>query len=204
MNVKVGGPLASRKCKQCGKPTQQKRHRFCGMPCWYKWQHANRSHDNRLFGCWRQMHYRCYRPEIKAYAHYGGRGIRVCAAWHNWHIFQQWAESHGYIRGLTLERRNVNGNYEPGNCCYIPKSAQSRNTRRNLYVTAWGETKILRDWADDPRCKVGYDTLYSRVRRPSKRNPLSIEDAIRLPVCEMGEWFSHRGTPKGSIHISKI
>ena len=49
--------------------------------------------------------------------------------------FKDWAINNGYEEGLTIERINVNGNYEPSNCTWIARNLQSRNTTRNHYIT---------------------------------------------------------------------
>ncbi len=73
------------------------------------------------------MKQRCFNPNCKAYKNYGGRGISVCSEWlgqDGFDNFQKWAFENGYLSGkesgrFTLDRENVNGNYEPGNCRWI-------------------------------------------------------------------------------------
>jgi hypothetical protein len=109
---------------------------------------------------------RCHNPSAQAYQNYGGRGVRVWWFWrHSFGVFRDWALTHGYEPGLTIERINNDGNYTPSNCTWIPKGQQQRNTRRSKRITAWGENKSARDWADDPRCVVSYSTLRARLTR---------------------------------------
>jgi hypothetical protein len=78
---------------------------------------------------------RCYNPSSDSYADYGARGITVCDAWRNsFSTFREWAMSSGYKDDLTIERENVNGNYEPANCTWIEYGAQSFN--RNYTMKA--------------------------------------------------------------------
>ena len=77
---------------------------------------------------------RCNNPKSRAYKDYGGRGIQVCDEWKYVENFIKWAENNGYIEGYTIERIDVNGNYCPDNCCWIPANQQTWNTRKTVYI----------------------------------------------------------------------
>lgn len=85
-----------------------------------------------IYSSWHCMKQRCQNPKKAEYRFYGGRGITICDEWQTFEEFRDWALANGYQKGLTIERINVNGNYEPSNCTWIPKSQQSANTRRSL------------------------------------------------------------------------
>jgi len=91
----------------------------------------NRTHgmsETKLYGVWLAMKRRCDLPTTTMYRYYGGRGITVCRAWReSFESFLAWSQANGYAPGLTIERKNNDGNYTPRNCCWIPRSAQSRN-----------------------------------------------------------------------------
>lgn len=93
----------------------------------------------RLYPVWAAMLQRCNNPNNKGYKNYGGRGIKVCEEWRNFAEFQKWATTHGYREGLTIERVDVNGNYEPSNCKWIPRSEQAKNQRSNLKLIYNGD-----------------------------------------------------------------
>ena len=81
-----------------------------------------------LYGTWKMMKARCYNPNTKRYEDYGGRGIQVCERWLDVKnfiddMYPSWKE------GVTLDRINVDGNYELGNCRWTTKAIQARNTR---------------------------------------------------------------------------
>lgn len=87
---------------------------------------------SRLIGCYKAMMSRCYREKDIHYNAYGKRGITVCDEWKNdKQTFIDWALSNGYSDDLTIERINVNGNYEPSNCTWIPMSEQYKNKQSN-------------------------------------------------------------------------
>lgn len=95
---------------------------------------------------------RCYNPNCKAYHNYGGRGITMCQEWLDSNSgvgkFYEWAMSNGYKEGLSIERINVNGNYEPSNCKWATYKEQNNNTRRTNFIKINGVTKKLTEWAE--------------------------------------------------------
>lgn len=119
----------------------------------------------RLYDVWIVMRERCNNPNDQAAKNYGGRGIRVCDEWNDYTAFRTWALTNGYADNLEIDRRETNGNYEPGNCRWVTRKVNARNRRNTITVTAFGETKTIGEWADDVRCFVSYTTLYGRVRK---------------------------------------
>lgn len=89
------------------------------------------SKDKKLASVWSSIKERVSKPSCKAYKNYGGRGIRMCPEWFDSvDNFYNWAMSSGYEPGLSIERLDVNKDYCPDNCGWIPRSEQSRNKRR--------------------------------------------------------------------------
>lgn len=84
---------------------------------------------SKLHETWKNMRGRCLNPRRSGYENYGGRGISICAEWNGFEAFRDWAMLAGYRDGLTIERIDVNGNYEPDNCTWIPLGDQSFNRR---------------------------------------------------------------------------
>jgi hypothetical protein len=76
---------------------------------------------------------------------YYDRGIRVCKRWYNFNNFL--ADMGVCPPGLTIERKNNDGNYEPLNCCWATRKEQSRNTSRNVFVKINGGRLCLKDAA---------------------------------------------------------
>lgn len=84
----------------------------------------------RLHRIWSNMKARCSVKTHQSYHNYGGRGISVCEEWFNDYLsFHTWAMSAGYNDTLTVDRIDNDGNYEPGNCRWVPKSENSIHTR---------------------------------------------------------------------------
>lgn len=116
----------------------------------------------RLYKIWDGMKYRCHNSNSTAYKNYGARGIIVCEEWrNNFQTFYDWSISHGYSADLTLDRLDVNGNYEPSNCRWATDIQQHNNTRKNHYVTYNGETHTIAEWSRITG--INPSTLNSRI-----------------------------------------
>ncbi len=79
-----------------------------------------------LYRVWISMKQRCGNPNDTSYKYYGARGIRVCDEWWPWEGFRDWAKQAGYVYGLTIDRVDPDGNYEPNNCEWVSASENSR------------------------------------------------------------------------------
>lgn len=99
------------------------------------------------YNSYRAMMSRCYRLKDASYARYGGRGIKVCEEWHDINKFAEWCEASGYQEGLTIDRINTDGDYEPSNCRWATKKEQANNRCNTPKVTIDGVTKTLEEWA---------------------------------------------------------
>lgn len=90
---------------------------------------------DRLHRIWTSIHTRCYNKNDKTYKNYGGRGIKVCKEWQNdFMSFRNWSIANGYQENLTIDRIDVNGNYEPNNCRWITSFEQQSNKRNNCNI----------------------------------------------------------------------
>lgn len=106
-------------------------------------------YKTKLYKVFLQMKDRCNNPNNTSYKNYGGRGIKVCEKWEeDFKLFKEWALQNGYKEGLTIDRIDFNGNYEPNNCRWITNKEQQNNKTTNVFITYKGETKTLTQWAE--------------------------------------------------------
>lgn len=110
---------------------------------------------------WRQMHRRCECPRDQRYERYGGRGITVCEDWNDFSVFLNWALSSGYSKGLSVERIDNDGNYEPSNCRWATPKEQANNTERNHRIEWNGENHTIAEWSEITRISEG--TIWRRI-----------------------------------------
>lgn len=107
--------------------------------------------NSRIFKCWAAMISRCCSSSDKRYKNYGQRGIKVCDEWKGktgFMAFYTWAIENGYQEDLTIDRIDVNGNYEPGNCRWITNKEQQNNRRDTVYLEHDGEKHSLAEWCE--------------------------------------------------------
>lgn len=90
---------------------------------------THNSSKTKLYKVWASMKQRCFNVKNKKYKTYGARGITVCDEWKKFEPFQKWALSNGYSQGLSIDRRDNDGNYEPSNCRWVGVKIQSSNRR---------------------------------------------------------------------------
>ena len=185
----VRGRSRSRCICDCGKTVDVNNYALrsgntmsCGCLQKQRTSCANKTHGKsgtKLYRCYLSMISRCYRNTDAAFVNYGGRGITVCDEWRgSFSSFAEWAESSGYVDGLTIERIDVDKGYSPSNCTWLPKAAQSKNRRSTHMVEIDGRQMCLSDAARhfgvvSPRVAQGrvrclkWD-LMSAVTKPSR------------------------------------
>lgn len=169
------GALVSRRVTQLVRSTRNINHASCGCSHHLK-THGLTSINRKLHWVWIAMRGRCQSAKSKDFKNYGARGIAVCPEWEDFRQFHAWAVASGYRPGLTIERNNVNGDYEPGNCTWIENEQQALNRRNNHQFTFGGKTQDIRAWSDE--CAVPYYTLRSRLLNYG----WDIDRAINTPV----------------------
>lgn len=126
---------------------------------------------------WHAAKSRCEFPNCNDYPEYGGRGIRMCEAWS--HSFKAFLEDMGERpKGLTLDRINNDGNYEPGNCRWATYTEQNRNKSGLVWITFDNRTQLMSDWARE--LGISKKTLWARLQY------MTVERAFSKPVSKGG------------------
>jgi len=111
---------------------------------------------------WAGIKKRCINLRCPAYKNYGGRGIQICDRWRD--SFPAFLADMGRRpAGMSVERIDNDGNYEPGNCKWAAPLEQARNCRKNHLVTANGESLPISVWAE--RLGIRSETIRHRLHR---------------------------------------
>ena len=121
-------------------------------------------HNSRIYRIWALIKKRCYNKKDEHYPNYGGRGITVCDEWlHDFQAFYDWSMANGYADDLTIDRKDNDGNYEPGNCRWTTSKEQANNRRSTVHITVNGITKNTTDWAKT--IGVGRSTIRRHIKK---------------------------------------
>lgn len=117
---------------------------------------GSRGNQSCTYTCWLLMRQRCNNPNCRAYPDYGGRGIKVCKRWNS---FENFLEDMGTSpKGLTIERKDNDGDYTPDNCIWITQADNNKNKRprkTSRYLTIEGRTQRVVDWANEMKLSRG-------------------------------------------------
>lgn len=128
-----------------GRDLRQSRQISCGCLRLERLKRGSLKHGmtgSTTWSIWRDMRKRCSNPKADNFIHYGGRGISVCDRWQEFSAF--FSDMGERPEGMSLERKDVNGNYEPDNCIWIPAREQPNNTRRSIMVEIDGKSVCLK------------------------------------------------------------
>jgi hypothetical protein len=128
----------------------------------------------RIYRIWSSIRTRIYNQKYHSYSRYGEIGITICEEWASVENFYKWAMENGYEDGLSIDRIDVYGNYEPSNCRWATQKIQANNRTNNIFITLKGETKTLSGWCE--YYELNYQTVYKRY----KKYGWKIEKALEL------------------------
>ena len=133
--------------------------------------------NTKEYHAWCAMKQRCYNPKNENFKNYGGRGITVCESWRN--SFEAFYADMGKCpKGYSIERMDVNGNYEPANCYWASLLTQANNKRRTVIVEYNGVKHPLKIWA------AVLDMPYSVLRDRIQKYKWDVAKAFETPVRE--------------------
>lgn len=126
---------------------------------------TGKSHS-RLACIWYHMKDRCYNKKSDRYQEYGKRGVSVCEEWkNNFLAFEKWSLENGYADNLSIDRIDVNGNYEPNNCRWATNLIQANNKQRTLWVEYNGEYMSLMECYRKVKPSITYQTARERYAK---------------------------------------
>lgn len=133
--------------------------------------HRKPNMDHKLWRVWWAIKGRCYEKTNKHYKNYGSRGITMCKEWlSSFEAFYDWSMKNGYGKGLSIDRIDVNGNYEPSNCRWVDRTVQANNTRRNFFLWYKNKWRTVEEIATIEH--ISWNTSYHRyVTRKKTRLP---------------------------------
>lgn len=124
---------------------------------------------------WNAMRYRCRNEKSRDYSRYGGRGIVICD---RWDVFENFLADMGERPdGTTLDRQNVNGHYEPGNCRWATPVEQSNNKRNNTFLEHGGQRMSVAAWAHS--LDISPSLLWWRMSRWGIGRALTTRGTVR-------------------------
>jgi len=152
-----GGALNAGESRSCGCLQKEsiKKHGLSGTP---------------IYRIWYGMLHRCNRKSDPNYKYYGGRGITVCDKWSK-SVEDFYSDMGEPPKGMSIDRKDNNGNYAPENCRWATPIQQARNTRKTLNIKFRGKTQCLTAWANE--IGMSRQTLSIRLKRG-----WSVEDAL--------------------------
>lgn len=139
---------------------------------------------------WTNMRDRCLNPTHKKYPIYGGRGITIDPRWDTFKNFMLDMGRKPDPR-FTIEREDVNGNYEPKNCKWISRKDQGRNKRNSVFVTYNGKRMLLIDLVEE--LGLSRNIVYQRLKLG-----WTLAQAIALPLHTVAYPGARRGRPRGA------
>lgn len=148
--------------------------------------HNHGMSGHRLAHVYEGMISRCYNPKHPAYARYGGRGIVVCERWlgHPENFIQDMGACPD---GMTLDRINNDGNYDPNNCRWATRLQQGSNQRSNVFIEAFGQRQTIANWARQigisstalkARLKSGWSKQEAVSTPPRTRNGSNVQRKV--------------------------
>lgn len=130
----------------------------------------------RVYKIWAGIKNRCLNDNNQAFSRYGGREISICEEWLNFETFKSWALNNGYKDDLTINRIDVNGDYEPSNCRWATPKEQANNRRNSTLLTFNGETHTLSEWENITG--ISQKVISSRINKLN----WSIENSLTKPT----------------------
>ena len=136
--------------------------------------------NHPIYRIWIGMKQRCLNPKSSVYKYYGGRGIKIYSSWINSFTVFLGDMLSSWKPGLSLDRIDVNGNYELSNCRWITQKEQANNRTSNRRLAYNNETHTISEWSD--KLSIKSNTIISRLNMG-----WSVERTLSKKICELNE-----------------
>lgn len=132
----------------------------------------------KLYEAWQRLSHVCTSKNPRHYRRFGARGIKVSAEWSEYAAFREWSLANGFGKGLTFQRINADGDFEPSNCRWSTWADFVHHTRGTEWITYNGETLPSPIWAK----RLG---LHPQHLRQRLNNGWSVEEALTVPKGQL-------------------
>lgn len=130
----------------------------------------------KIHSIWHGMKCRCNTASSGSYERYGSKGVKVCKEWeNNFYAFYNWSLANGYADGLTIDRIDSDGDYEPSNCRWVDYVLQANNRKTNVRLCYNGESHTIAEWSN--LLNISRNVLYNR-----KKKGWSDEKTLTTPI----------------------
>ncbi len=153
--------------------------------------------NHPMYRTWVNMMSRCYDEKNPWYSRYGARGIAVCDNWKDLKKFIEWADTKHRPKGFTIDRKDNDKGYEPGNCRFVSQKVQQRNRSGLRKITFEGRSLCVSEWAEslgvEPEAfrkllyAKGFKYSVEFYRSGAKRNPLKYSKEIYATIIKMSK-----------------
>lgn len=153
---------------------------------------------------WTHIKSRCLNEKVPEFGHYGGRGITICERWID--SFENFLADMGKRPAgrYSIDRIDVDGNYEPSNCRWANAQEQQNNKRNNRKIAINGSIKNMAQWADENGLR--HETVFKRIKRGKNGEDL-IKESSAAEVIEFNgvratipEWSAKTGIKKATLY----
>lgn len=153
----------------------------------------------KIYRAWDAMRQRCNNKNNRAYKYYGGRGISVCDEWNKFENFYIWAINNGHDKSLSLDRIDVNRNYEPSNCRWATHQQQTDNRRNTVRFEHDGLTLSLTQWCI--RLNVSRSCAMNRYLEMRKLGNVTYDDVFPWVIEHRNKYITQYKRRKKRIQM---
>ena len=158
--------------------------RSCGCVRGKKLGEFSTTHNGsktKLYAIYKGMKQRCNNDKNPAYKYYGGKGVCIYGRWmENFDAFRKWSLDNGYEEGLSIDRIDPDGGYNPKNCRWVTMKKQSNNKLNSMFIVIDGEKFTIAEWAE--RSQSNKPSLYDKFYRLLEQLGVENKDVLSFEI----------------------